>query len=314
MSAHSIIYLHRSVNQNEEDWVLRKNDLDTEWRDKWESVIAAANLSAPIVIFVGLGSPANVLTESVARLTTKANSSYFLVDRNQESKFSEALGVNLTGSVGLYWGEFMQKLAERVTTEHLHHLTEAHEQLAKDEPSMASLQTRSVTAPLENIDLLKLGSARSTWLLETSKYTAEGDSARRQHIAHLLLGLDRLKTALSATSVELDDHGRFKVNPAHGAPMVVGMAHGKGLNSWAGISTKVRNRNEGLAPQNRTGIVMVAGATNSNVDLSGVDDLIRASNSGDLIRGADTLFPLFVDEFLHAPLSEVAATIDGIMR
>src|SRR5690606_15795046 len=62
LGTHSVVHLHRSVNQPEETWVLRKTALDAAWKAEWESVIAAANLSAPVVVFVGLGSPANVLT------------------------------------------------------------------------------------------------------------------------------------------------------------------------------------------------------------------------------------------------------------
>lgn len=312
IGAHSVVYLHRSVNQDEETWVLRKTALDSDWESEWESVIAAANLAAPLVIFVGLGSPAKVLTESVARLAAKSKSSYYLVDRNLETQFSGALSANLTGSVQLYWGEFMTKLATRVVSEQLQRLREACEQLLWEQPDIAPGHTNDVTEPLSDVDLVHFGKARSAWLLEAHSYTTEGDVTRQQHVAHLMLGLERMNTALEATKTELDNHGRFTIVTPQGARLVFGLAHGKGMKSWAAISAKIRERNQGLAPQYRTGTVVVSGARATG-DFN-VDDLIREDTIGDLIRGADTLRPIFVDEFLCDQSSDLRATVEGTMR
>lgn len=312
IGAHSVVYLHRSVNQDEETWVLRKTALDSEWESDWESVIAAANLAAPLVIFIGLGSPAKVLTESVARLAAKSKSSYYLVDRNLDTQFSDALSGNLTGTVELYWGEFMTRLAKRVVSEQLQHIREACEHLLREQPDMAPAHTNDITEPLSDVDLVSLGKARSAWLLEAYRYSAEGDPTRQQHVAHLLLGLDRMAAALKATSIELDSHGRFTFINAQDRRLVLGLAHGKGVSSWAAISTKVRERNEGLAPQHRTGTVVVAGARTTG-DFK-VDDLVREDTAGDLIRGADTLCPIFVDEFLSDPMSDLRSAVERIMK
>ena len=65
----AIIYLHRNVNeQDEERWILRKEALDDEWRNNWESVVANRIAASPVVVFAGLGSPAAVLTETVGRV------------------------------------------------------------------------------------------------------------------------------------------------------------------------------------------------------------------------------------------------------
>lgn len=311
IGAHSVVYLHRSVNQDEETWVLRKTALDSEWESDWESVIAAANLAAPLVIFIGLGSPAKVLTESVARLAAKAKSSYYLVDRNLDTRFSEALSSNLTGTVQLYWGEFMAKLARRVVSEQLQHIREACEQLLWEQPDIARSHSDDITQPLSDVDLVSLGKARSAWLLEAHSYSAEGDPTRQQHVAHLLLGLERMTAALEAKSLELDNQGRFTFITPEDRRLVLGLAHGKGVSSWAAISTKVRERNQGLPPQHRTGTVVVAGARTAG-DFK-VDDLVREDTTGDLIRGADTLYPIFVDEFLSDPTSDLKSAVERIM-
>lgn len=312
IGAHSVVYLHRSVNQDEETWVLRKTALESEWESDWESVIAAANLAAPLVIFIGLGSPARVLTESVARLAAKARSSYYLVDRNLETQFSDALSTNLTGSVQLYWGEFMSKLARRVVSEQLQHLRDACEQLLWEQSDFAPGHIQDITEPLSEVDLVQLGKARSVWLLEAHNYSAEGDVTRQQHVAHLLLGLERVTAALEATGIELDTYGRFTFVTPQDARLILGLAHGKGMKSWAAISTKVRERNQGLAPQYRTSTVLVAGARATG-DFK-VDDLVREDTTGDLIRGADTLHPIFVDEFLSDPTSDLKSAVERVLQ
>jgi hypothetical protein len=57
----NLYYLHRNVKAADpEDWVLRTKALSTNWRDGWERLVAAKVLLTPIVVFVGLGSPADV--------------------------------------------------------------------------------------------------------------------------------------------------------------------------------------------------------------------------------------------------------------
>lgn len=54
----NVYYLHRNVNAaNPEDWVLRTVDLQANWKNGWEKVVAGRVLSTPVVLFAGLGSP-----------------------------------------------------------------------------------------------------------------------------------------------------------------------------------------------------------------------------------------------------------------
>ena len=64
----NLIYLHGSANSNPDKWIMRSIDLNEAWRDGWENIIASMVLASPVVIFIGLGSPASVLTESIRRI------------------------------------------------------------------------------------------------------------------------------------------------------------------------------------------------------------------------------------------------------
>lgn len=312
LATHSVVYLHRSVNQPEETWVLRKSVLDTEWATQWESVIAAANLSAPVVVFVGLGSPANVLTETVSNLAAKARSSYYLVDRNQDSKFREALSAKLTGTVELYWGDFMSTLAQRVVLEQLQRIRDAHAQMVSDSSEMALRRTDDVTTPIQGIGLLELGYARAIWLLGAHSYVAEGDMLHQKHVAHLLLAIDHITAAFAASPPKLDDWGRFTLISDSGSSVVFGLAHGGGTDGWSSISTWIRDRNNRLAPQERTNLVVVAGERNRHKPK--VDDLVREDTAGDLIRDADTIHPIFAEEYLARAATDLKSALEEVRR
>lgn len=312
LGAHSVVHLHRSVNQPEESWVLRKSALDTEWQGQWESVIAAANLSAPVVVFVGLGSPANVLTKSVNNIASKAQSSYYLVDHDKDSRFRIALSANLAGSIYLNWGEFMSKLAQRVTFEQLNRISEAHAQMAFVEPEMALRNSSDITMPIRDVELLKLGYLRAMWLLSTHKYLGEGDALRQKQVAHLLLATEHVATALDSSSLLIDEQGQLTLTRDGNVPVIFGLAHGGGTSAWSSISTVIRERNNKLDPRQRTTLVVVAGARNTQIPK--VDDLIRDDRNGDLIRGADKIHPIFADEYHARPATDLKSAFEGQRR
>lgn len=308
ISTHSVIYLHRSVNQDEETWVLRQSAIEAEWDSGWETAIASANLGAPVVLFIGLGSPAKVVTENVARIASRTNSSYYLVDRASETKFAAALGDRLTGTVALFWNEFMGKLAERVVLEHVQRLKESASDLVHDEPELAPQHSTDVTEILADLDLLTLGHIRGTWLLAPHAYSAEGDAASRRHVARILACIDHLAAALGAASSSLDAYGRLVITTELKTTVTLGLAHGRGDRSWSSISAEIRERNMHVAPSHRAVVIAVVGARTTREPL--VDDILREDTRDDLIRGPDTMQPVFLDDFTNQPLSALEKAIE----
>lgn len=294
VGSHAVIYLHRSVDQDEESWVLRKTALENDWREGWEGVVAAANLAAPLTVFVGLGSPAQVLTDSVERLASAAQSQFFLVDPNPDSKFSEALGDNLAGTVPMYWNAFMAALADRVASEQVERLRVASHALIQDQPELDPENFDDVLEGLEQLDLLALGRTRARWLQEQFDFLGEGDAARRTCVADLLLGVGWIMKVLGANRVDFD--GDFRATVTGQGPLDVSFSllHGQGIRTWAAVSARLKARNESLPPQQRMRHVLVAGLR-SMADFD-IDDLIRGDMTDDLIRGADTLVPIPIDE------------------
>jgi len=57
----TVVHLHGSVNSANDDWVLRTEAINNDWKSRWQEVVARQILAAPNVLFVGLGSAAPVL-------------------------------------------------------------------------------------------------------------------------------------------------------------------------------------------------------------------------------------------------------------
>lgn len=66
--ARNVIYLHRNIESPADDLILRPEQMEEQWQDEWEEVIARRVLSGPMTVFVGLGSPAAVLTATTRRI------------------------------------------------------------------------------------------------------------------------------------------------------------------------------------------------------------------------------------------------------
>lgn len=294
VGSHAVIYLHRSVDQDEESWVLRKAALDDGWRGGWEEVIAATNLAAPLTVFVGLGSPAQVLTDSVQRLAMAAQSQFYLVDPNPDSRFAAALGDNLTDTVPMYWTRFMEALANRVLAEQVEHLRVAGQSLLAEQSELDPQNFEEVLEAMASLDLLRLGRNRARWLQEKFDYLGEGDRARRTCIADLLLGLGWVMRVLGASEVSFDGESGARLS-GQGVPDVsLTLLHGQGVRTWAALSSRLIASNNALPPQQRVRHVLVAGLR-SMAEFE-IDDLIRGDTSEDLIRGADTLIPIPIDD------------------
>jgi hypothetical protein len=178
----NLYYLHRNANAADpETWVLRTAALDTEWNGKWEQVVAAMVLATPVVVFAGLGSPAEVLVESskLIRNAIPTASRAFQVDPGDpdKSEFFKALALAPDAFVRKSWCAFMEELSQRLVVEHASQLKAAAEAMVQRE----QLQPEDLTTlldRLQSIGLLNVGRLRSNWLLHEKEYMAEELLAR----------------------------------------------------------------------------------------------------------------------------------------
>jgi hypothetical protein len=113
--------------------MLRSVDLEEAWEEGWEAVITNMVLASPVVVFIGLGSPAAVLTESVRRIRGALNepNSVFYVSPGdpEQSEFFVDLDLTRNACVSMGWMDFMRELSNRIVEEHKNSLVAACEHL-----------------------------------------------------------------------------------------------------------------------------------------------------------------------------------------
>jgi|SRR5579864_4652488 len=168
----NLIYLHRNANSAPDDWVLRTEALEERWRGKWEELITQRVMAASVSVFVGLGSPAGVLTASLQKIRkSNAKSCAYVIGRGTaaQSPFLALLGLNAESYIQSTWADFMQELSARVMEEHRAKLESACTQLANTNEWTAE-DVVDICKRIAGLGILEAGFLRATWFLEKESY------------------------------------------------------------------------------------------------------------------------------------------------
>lgn len=170
----SLVYLHRNAHAEPQQWILRSDQLEHDWRGSWRQIVASRVMAAPVVVFAGLGTPAAVLVHTAKKLKEAAVNSRFQVDvvAREESAFAEALDISDEEYVQSGWCDFMSELGQVLAVEHRRVLEEAVEDMAQAEglDDAVVAEARRCAGELENLGLIKAGRFRAKWFLEHSGY------------------------------------------------------------------------------------------------------------------------------------------------
>jgi hypothetical protein len=204
----NVYYLHRNVTSNDpETWILRTAALATEWKARWDGVVAAKVLAAPVVIFAGLGSPGSVLIES-SKLIQKAipnGSQAYQVDLIDcdKSHFFKELALDPAFYIQAKWCDFMAALSNRLVVEHTSRLKAAATEITRRE-HLTPENIDALLSRLEDIGLVKLGHLRANWLLHEKPYLPDEQGAR-ELIADLLLAAALVARETASSAVLCED-------------------------------------------------------------------------------------------------------------
>jgi len=292
LGAGGLIYIHRSVESDEETWVLRREVLDDAWRDGWEEMIASGALSSPIVIFAGLGSAAAVLTETVERLSRTGAAAYYLADPFPESKFAEALADRLAGVWRLSWVDLTEKLAARVCAERIASLGVATADLAREQGWNAN-GPAIVLEALGRLSLVQLGVLRGAWFASTASYTLHRPGSEERCMADLVIALGYVATSV-ASQLDLQEGGLIRLTRPDGTSVAFLAAHGHGVDRWSSLQVRVESRHRASLGLSGPRTVLVCG-TRPDVTAT-PQDVIRTVDDQDVIRGSQQLVPIFAED------------------
>ena len=291
----NIYYLHRNVNEpNPENWVLRTSTLQVEWRSTWQPIVATGVLTAPVVVFVGLGTPVAVLIQSTKLLRDSLPSTkFYQVNRvvSAASRFFQELAIASSDYIQKEWCAFMEELSERLVKEHISRLDKA----ASHKVSTDRLHPENLNALLARIEsfgLVKLGKLRSHWLLHDRPYCPDEPLACSL-MADLLLGLGMMVRVTGAAAVITED-GLVEFHRNREVVAVYIVVSGRGSRGRAALeavldSRRSHYRARAFPPQG----AVVAGTSDAwTLPPTPPKDVVRGESPGDIVAEL-TEFPLF---------------------
>lgn len=306
LSGRTLVYLHRSCETDTESWILRGSLIADTSIQIWESAVADAILMSPVVVFVGLGSQAPILSEAVARLVADTGISCYFVDPvDPDPTKPNTFFASLNGSaphLRMSWCDFAGALADRARDDAVRRLIEAASARLTELGGHSSAWTTISTA-IKAVPLHQLGRKRASWLLRSDSYCAE-TQVDNALLGDLIAAVAAVAEAVQATSITLDGPGTVRIGMASGNTVPMRIANAAGLRTWKSVATELsRELDDWPARDYR---LVLFSNPDTTVDLAPID-LVRSGDPADLIRGADQVVALGTAEAVSLAASNAAA-------
>ena len=303
LGARNLIYLHRDIDSSPDGIILRTTALEEAWQGHWEETIAQRVLAGPIVVFVGLGSPASVLVETTKRIIRaigKAQVSVYVVDplTHEDSRFASALEIATEDYLRMGWGEFMCALAQRVVEEHRAAVEHGCEFLIQDH-GIETEDVADLCSRLAEVGLVRLGQLRAAWMLHNEPYLPHGQGGLLHHFSNLVLAI-RMVERISGRQAEFGEDGL--VDFCRGGYVTRAMVcSGGGLMTGARVEAELSRRREVMQRQGRAPSLALVAGVEPGQDIVTPSDIIADADPDDLVTGPARLWVVNVAKLLSNP-------------
>lgn len=233
LGAKNLIYLHRSVHADPEEWILRTIALEEAWKDQWEEVIVKKVIGTPVTVFAGLGTAAGVLVAAVKglRAAVPDEASVFLVDcgERDKSEFAAELDLEADAYIQEGWCDFMVVLSRRLMVRFAKEIQEACHELATEQ-EWSEPDPDPLCARVGDLSLVELGRLRARWLLSSSPYLPDA-GVEAKLVADLLLAVGYIEQETATTAV-FDEDGVVEFYRGDDLLISAVFASGGGHRSW----------------------------------------------------------------------------------
>jgi len=163
----ALVYLHGSATSDPERLVLRTEMINDGWKNQWEQIVATQVLSAPRILFVGLGSAAPVLSATLAMIQKALGAEKAIYQADIGDLAGNTLAQQLNIPTERYikggWCEVLEELSERVAADQVHKLEINGQANLLDNAFSQAERDRFATlsAKLSGVSLLALGKLRA---------------------------------------------------------------------------------------------------------------------------------------------------------
>ncbi len=300
----NLIYLHRNVSAAPDAWILRSSSLATEWRDRWEEVIATRVMAAPVTVFAGLGSVAAVLLETIGRIRKAVpdGTLVFQVDpgSREDSEFFAELALPDDAYLQIGWCRFATELGARLLEEHRHELDLACRKLIT-EAGWEDADPGDLCQRLSDLGLIGLGEVRARWTLDPAPY-APRHSVAVDLVADLLLAVGFVERAVDGHGI-FDPDGIVELRRGNEILGSITVASGRGTKRWDAIEAEIgRHRHRRRRRVESPRFALVSGVEGSKpLQVAPPSNIVLEDSAASIIDGDTTLRIVSVEELRASP-------------
>lgn len=284
----NVVYLHRDAEAAADEWILRTVQIEDAWKNGWEELVTTRVMTAPVVVFAGLGTAAAVLVETIRRVRAAVEDHVSIhVDPFEfgSSPFTEALEIPEDRFVRAGWTDFMVELGDRVVTEQLARLRRAVTEFERQH-GLTAEDSSAIFDVLEQLNLLQLGTTRARWLLRQDTYLP-ARSVDVRLLADLAQGASLLARELGVVFVG-ESEGRLQMRKDGQVLGVMVPASAAGVLDWVGFEAATMPRAFRGYLSCDPVIILAAGVTGNRAAIAPpenlVDDEDPEDNTGGLLR------------------------------
>lgn len=283
----SVIYLHGNVDSPEQEWVLTSAEVAESWEGGWRDIVASRVLTAPTVVFAGVGTLVGVLLGSIRRIRDAIPDQVeiYQVDPTacEESNVFDALEIPEQNYIQVGWCDFAEALGRRVNRHHLDAVRRECDAQFKEHREDLAGHLSQLLDSLSVRGLLHFGQLRALWFLEHVSYLP-WKNVRLRWIADLIGGAVRLANQAGAEFLAKGDR-HLTLRTADGRQFQLGCVHGRGEIRWAELDARVSQFGRyHLQANSATDLVLVAGVVGSPLeDLSPPRSLINDRPGDDVV-------------------------------
>jgi hypothetical protein len=287
----ALIQLHGNANSEPDHLVLRTEAMDGEWIGQWHQVVAQQVLAAPIVLFAGLGSPAPVLTATVAMIQGALGGNRALYQADvvafAQSGFAAQLEIPEQRYIQGSWNAVVTRLAERIAAQQVDSLLRSGRALlTENHHGEADIQRfTGIAAKLADQSLLTLGKMRAFADLDRDKlyrpHSVRDDEFMSEPMLRLVQVAERFGLDTAPTPA-----GTWALR-RNGQPIAqIVLATGGGVRRMAAIENRAKTICATIADNGPmpVDVVLIGGLIDAALAFDHVD-LIADEKSDDIIGG-----------------------------
>jgi len=317
MGRANVIYLHRSVENDFEDWIITTDALEEEWKDNWEEAIVRSMIAVPVTVFAGMGSSCGVLRHSTEKLRKAVGNDARLILANPgdpaDSKFAQEIDIDEENYVQLGWIDFMRELGTRFHRETVNELQAKCQEIARRE-GYVDPTTGGPTESIEDIasrvrdmGMLEFGSFRAAVLLDRRAFP-KIESGHLYSIAGLMLAVGCIETQGNAPAIiQKNGHAVFTVDGKRSVSVLLIDGSTKNLR-WLTLETQIieheKTSSHILGDKSRR--VLAIGVTGTRPEDATPPTSIVGEDEDDSILAGDTKFSCWDVEDLRTVDNSIA--------